>query len=181
MSSSQRLNDPTFDIKKVWNLALAASWGSFIFGYNIGAFASCQDNVSAALDWGDTKDTLIMIMSAMMPFGAMFGALTSGIIARKYGRRKALMLTDLITIFGSGIIVIPYTATFGLGRFVTGFAAGSFACLVPLYINEVAPVEVAGKVGGIVQFQVSFGIVIAYAVALPLPTGDYNSNPLNYL
>ena len=91
------------------------------------------------------------------------------------------MLTDSITIIGSCIIVMPYTASFAIGRFVTGFAAGSFSCLVTLYINEVAPVEVAGKIGGIVQFQVTFGIVVAYALALALPTGDYKTNPLNYL
>lgn len=168
-------------MKAVWRLAVNASWGSFVFGYNIGVFTSCQPCVSATLGWGGDKDLYITIMAAMMPLGAMFGALSSGILARKAGRRKALMITDIITIIGSGIIVIPLTPFFAIGRFVTGFCAGCFACLVPLYINETAPLEVGGKVGGIVQFQVTFGIVVAYALALLLPTGDYGSDPLNYL
>ena len=172
---------PSYDMKAVWRLAMNASWGSFVFGYNIGVFTSIQPCVSATLDWGDNKALFITIMAAMMPLGAMFGALTSGFLARKTGRRKALMITDIITIVGSGIIIIPFTATFGIGRLVTGFSAGSFACLVPLYINETAPLEVGGKVGGIVQFQVTLGIVVAYAFALALPTGDYGSDPLNYL
>ena len=80
MSSNQKLKDSTFNINKVWSLALAASWGSFIFGYNIGAFASCHPSVSATLNWGDNQEFYVVIMTAMMPFGAMFGSLVSGII-----------------------------------------------------------------------------------------------------
>ena len=179
--STQALKDTNFEMKKVWKLAAAASLGSFIFGYNIGVFTSCQPCVSATLDWGKDKDTYIMAMSAMMPFGAMFGALGSGYLSKRFGRRGAILITDLITLIASGLIVIPFTATFAIGRFISGFCAGSFACLVPLYINEIAPLEVGGKVGAIVQFQVTFGIVIAYALALLLPTGDYKSDPKNYI
>jgi sugar porter (SP) family MFS transporter len=175
------LNTPEYKIENVWKLALNASWGSFVFGYTIGVFTSIQDNVSAALGWGGDKDLYITFFSAMPSFGAMFGALISAVLGRKYGRRKALMITDIISIIGTGIIMIPYTYAFGLGRFVTGFAAGSFACLVPLYVNEIAPLEVGGKIGGIIQFQVTFGIVVSYAVALILPTGDYDNNSLNQL
>ncbi|OMJ92530.1 hypothetical protein SteCoe_4661 [Stentor coeruleus] len=179
--SSEALKNLNFDMGKVWKLAFNASWGSFVFGYNIGVFTSCQPSVSATLGWGGDKDTYVMIMAALMPLGAMFGALSSSVVARKFGRRKALMITDLITLLGTGIIVIPFTPLFAIGRFVTGFVAGMFACLVPLYINETAPLEVGGKVGGIVQFQVTLGIVVAYAIALGLPTGDYGSDPVNYL
>jgi MFS transporter, SP family, major inositol transporter len=179
--STTALRDQGYSMSKVWRLALNASWGSFIFGYNIGVFTSSQPNVSATLGWGSQKDLFITMMSSFVPLGAMFGALSSSYIAKKYGRRKSLMLIDILTFIGAGIIVVPFTATFAIGRLVNGFCAGSFACLVPLYINETAPLEVSGKVGGIVQFQVTFGIVISYALALILPTGSYNSNPLNYV
>ena len=164
----------------VWKLAINASWGSFLFGYNIGVFTSCQPCVSATLGWGQNEELFVTIMSALMPFGAMFGSLLSGLIAKKLGRRKALMITDIVIICGSALIVIPHTALFGIGRFLTGYCAGSFACLTPLYINEIAPSDVSGKVGGIVQFQITFGIVVAYAMALVLPTDDYDTNPRNY-
>jgi MFS transporter, SP family, galactose:H+ symporter len=179
--SKQALTAPLYNTSAVWRLAVNASWGSFVFGYNIGVFTSSQPSIAAALGWGGDKELLIMLMAAMMPFGAMFGALGSGVLARRLGRRKALMLTDLITLVGVGAIVIPTTPTFAIGRFVTGVAAGSFASLVPLYINEVVPTEIGGKVGGIVQFQVTFGIVIAYALALALPTGNYKHTSLNNL
>lgn len=179
--STTALRDQGYSMSKVWRLALNASWGSFIFGYNIGVFTSSQPNVSATLHWGSQKDLFIMLMSSILPLGAMFGALTSSYFAKKYGRRKSLMIIDVLTFIGAGIIIVPFTPTFAIGRLINGYCAGSFACLVPLYINETAPLEVGGKVGGIVQFQVTFGIVIAYALALILPTGDYSSDPLNYI
>lgn len=180
--SSETLRDQGFSMSKVWRLAINASWGSFIFGYNIGVFTSIQPSVAATLGWSGSEETLyITLMSAFMPLGAMFGALISGYLAKRFGRRKALILTDFLVFVGAGVIIIPTTPTFAIGRIITGFCSGIFACLVPMYINETAPLAVAGKVGGIVQFQVTFGIVVAYAIALGLPTGGYKSNPANYL
>jgi sugar porter (SP) family MFS transporter len=180
--SSEALQSQGFSVSKVWKLAFNASWGSFIFGYNIGVFTSAQPSVAATLGWsGSEKKTYIMLMSSFMSLGAMFGALFSGYMVKRFGRRKSLMLTDLLVFISSGIVIIPTTATFAIGRLLLGFCSGIFACVVPLYINETAPLAVAGKVGGIVQLQVTLGIVISYALALMLPTGDFNNNPLNYL
>jgi len=177
--SSEQLFSP-YDSGKVWKMCLTASLGSFIFGYNLGVFTSIHDPVASTLDWGSDKDTWITVMSAIMPFGAMISAVFSGPISNRIGRRRTLMLSNFVTLLGAGIIVIPFTVTFGIGRFITGIGAGSYAALVPLYINETSPTEISGKTGAMVQFQITLGIVVAYLLALVLPTGDYDSDPLTY-
>ncbi|OMJ95880.1 hypothetical protein SteCoe_603 [Stentor coeruleus] len=179
--SSTNLTEAKYNMKSVWSLSFNASLGNFILGYNMGVFTSCQPCVSATLEWGSNKDIYIMFMAAILSLGAMFGSMCSGTIARRYGRRKALMITDMLIIIGCGITIIPYTPGFAIGRIVTGFAVGIYTCVVPIYIRETAPVEVAGKVGGLVQLQITSGIVISYCLALALPTNDYDSDPLNYL
>lgn len=179
MADNPILEKP-FISKNVWKMAFNASLGSFVFGYTLGVFNSSQPNVASTLGWGGDKDLWIQIMSAIMPLGAMFGALSGGPIASKFGRRKALMFNDLIAIIGAGVIIVPFTALFAIGRFITGYAAGSFAALCPLYINEITPPEISGKVGGLIQLNVTLGIVVAYAICLPLPTGDFEDHPFNY-
>ncbi|CAG9316932.1 unnamed protein product [Blepharisma stoltei] len=176
----QELNSKPYNKKIVWKIALNASIGSFIFGYNTGVFNSNQLNVAATLGWGGNENLYISIMAAMMPFGGLFGALFAGTIAQKIGRRKALMLMDVINIFGCVFFICPYTSAFALGRFITGYTTGSFSVLSPLYIGETSPPDIMGTIGSLCGLILAVGIMVAYAMALPLPTGDYHSDPLNY-
>jgi len=65
-----------------------------VFGYTLGEFNSPQPNIAATLGWGGDKDLYITIMSALMPLGAMFGALLGGPLGSKVGRRQAIIYTD---------------------------------------------------------------------------------------
>mmetsp|Transcript_11361 Transcript_11361/g.11447 ORF Transcript_11361/g.11447 Transcript_11361/m.11447 type:complete len:441 (-) Transcript_11361:31-1353(-) len=154
--------------------------GSFISGMNLGVYNSAPDNISATLDWGSNKDYFIPTMNAMMHFGATFGALSAGPLATKKGRRQAILILDIITIIASAFFLIPFTPTFAIGRFLSGFIAGGFCVLSPLFIFEFAPVSISGRIGSLIQLNITLGIVFMYALALPLPTGGYKSNDLNY-
>lgn len=56
-----------------------ASLGCFLFGYNLGVLNACQENVSATLEWGDQKDLLIAIFSAIIPIGAFVSSFFAGV------------------------------------------------------------------------------------------------------
>ncbi|CAG9330102.1 unnamed protein product [Blepharisma stoltei] len=170
----------SFNSKIVWKLTLNATIGSFLFGYNIGVFNSNQENIAATLGWGDNKDLYISTMAATLPLGGLVGSLYAGSLANKVGCRKALMITDFINICGSLFFLIPYTATFGIGRLVTGYSSGSFSTLCPLYIGEISPPEVMGTMGSLTALIIALGVLVAFILALPLPTGDYNSDVFNY-
>ena len=171
--------DENYNYKRVLSSALHASLGSFIFGYNVGVFTSVQPCVSSSLGWGSSESSLIPLMTAIMYMGGFMGALLSGALKR-FGRRKSIMLADWINIIGVCIIVIPHTISFGIGRFITGFSSGMFCSLCPLYVNERTPPQISGKIGAIIQASSCLGVVFAYGLALPLPTGDYSNNPFTY-
>jgi sugar porter (SP) family MFS transporter len=170
-----------YRVHKVWITAFHAALGSFIFSYNIGVFTPCQPCVSATLGWGDKKDTYVALASALVPLGALFGSLGSGFLAKYIGRRQNLIIADIIIIFASIITVIPFTATFGIGRFLSGIGIGNYSMLCPLYINEITPTKISGKIGSLVMLFGCMGSLSAFSLALTLPTGNYENDPMNYL
>jgi SP family arabinose:H+ symporter-like MFS transporter len=91
------------------------------------------------------------------------------------------MLADLISIFAGFITIIPETFTFALGRFLSGISIGKFSVLCPLYVNEIAPAKISGRLGSLIQPFCCFGLITAYAFALMLPTSEYSEDPKNNL
>lgn len=153
--------------------------GSFLTGFNQGIFNTCQENVAATLAWGSEKDSLIALFSAMNPLGSIFGGLLAGPISSIYGRRGAMLICSMVAIIGSLITIIPTTATFGIGRFISGIISGAFLTIPPLYISEFAPADMSGKVGCLCQMNFALGIAVSFALGLPLPTGNYKNDPFN--
>ena len=97
-----------------------------------------------------------------------------------FGRRRSIMLGDIVMIISSGITCILYTPTFALGRFLSGFASGLFMTIPPNFVNEVTPDEMLPKTGPLVQISANVGFLAAYSFGLPLPTSNYESNSFNY-
>ena len=113
-------------------------------------------------------------MSSLLPLGAMFGALGSGCFSKNIGRRKNLIIADIIIIVASITTVIPFTITFGIGRFLSGIGIGNFSILCPLYINEFSPSDISGKIGSMMMLSGCTGTLFVFGIALALPTENYN-------
>lgn len=116
-----------------------------------------------------------------MPVGGIFGALISGKLANRYGRRKTLMIADLIGIFFGLFTIIPQTPFFGIGRFFSGMSIGAFGSINPLYMSEIAPPEMRGKVGSLTCLQIGLGLVISFSFSMMLPTENLDSDKDNDL
>ena len=119
------------------------------------------------LGWGSDSLALITVGSTLVPVGAAFGAMTGG-ASDRLGRRKFLLLLDIVVIVGSAINLIPTTPTFMIARFIGGFTAGAAAAVCPLYNAEYSPNKMRGSLGNVFQVQVTLGILIAYIVSLPI-------------
>ena len=173
--------DSKYRKKKAWFTAINAVLGNFIFSYNMGVFTSCQPAVASSLGWGSDTNTYIAVMSSLVSFGALFGALFAGLSARYIGRRQNMIVADFVIIAAALITVIPFTPTFGIGRFLSGFGIGNFSVLCPLYVNEISPVEISGRLGSLMQLFGCIGLLFAYGFALALPTGQYEGNPRTHI
>jgi len=175
------LNSPGYFLGRVVTYTSTITLSSFYFGYNIGVFNSCQDSVAAALDWGEQKTLLITLFTAAFPLGAMLTSLAAGQAMEKWGKRRVSIWAALAGMLVSLLNVVPTTYTFGLARLLAGAVSGFMAALPPLFINDVIPMKLYGRASLVIQTMLTFGIVIAQALALPLPTGHYSEHATNWM
>lgn len=102
------------------------------------------------------------IMS-MALWGTVLGALFGGIPCDKFGRKQTLIwigILYLISAIGSGLANDPYM--FSLFRFLGGIGVGASSVAAPIYISEIAPADQRGRLVAIYQFNIVFGIFIAF-------------------
>ena len=171
----------SFKSSKIWIKSINISLCGFIFLYTIGVFNPCQLNVAGTLNWGSNTSLYINLFSTLLAIGTFIGCTLTGKLMDYFGRRKTLIITDLLYIIGSIILVMPATVCFGIGRFLEGIALGFFATLGPVYLGESTPVEMMPKVGPILYVFSGVGMITAYAFGLMLPIDNFDSDPKTYL
>lgn len=90
---------------------------------------------------------------SLATLGAAVGSLVSGLTSDKYGRKKPIMFADILFTLGAILMAVaPTIPTLMVGRFLVGLGVGIAAQIVPLYLSEVAPVEIRGQ---LVAFNVA--------------------------
>ena len=151
------------DGRRLVYLATAISaLGGMLFGYDTGVisgailFIQREFSLSAGIEE--------VVVSAVL-LGAVAGAVGGGILADRLGRRRLLIVTAVV--FGLGAIeaaLAPGVAWLVAGRVIAGAAIGVASFAAPLYISEIAPVDIRGKLVSINQVALTSGIVVAYLV-----------------
>jgi MFS transporter, SP family, galactose:H+ symporter len=136
--------------------------GGMLFGYDIGVISGAI--LFIKIDFYLTSSLEEIVVSSVL-LGSLVGAAVGGIIADRLGRRKLLIITSVV--FGMGAIgaaLAPGTASLIAARVVAGTAIGIASFVAPLYISEIAPVEIRGKLVSINQIALTSGIVISYLI-----------------
>ncbi|HBY55863.1 MAG TPA: MFS transporter, partial [Coxiellaceae bacterium] len=133
--------------------------GGLLFGYDTGIIASALVYIK-----GDLQLTPIgeaWVVSGII-LGAAIGAIGSGFLSDKVGRKKVVFIEAVIFTAGSLGCALSITATqLILFRFVLGLAVGGASALVPLYLSEMAPKEIRGALSALNQVMIITGIVMA--------------------
>ena len=164
---------------KVWNLAIHIAISCYIYCFGISAMNSCTDNIGETLGWNNSY-LLTSIFTTLFPVGCVIGALIGAPLSNKYGIRQLILICNLIYILGSLVCIIPTSYTFGVGRFVTGVVGGIFITVPAVFINEITPDQMTGKVGTLVQIACNVALICSYSLGLLAPTSNLNSDPWNY-
>jgi len=95
--------------------------------------------------------------------GTVVGSLGAGVAGQKLGGREALRLTAVLYVVSAiGCGLAWNWASFMLFRFVGGLGIGASSVLGPVYIAELAPAKWRGRLVGMFQFNIVFGILLAY-------------------
>jgi SP family galactose:H+ symporter-like MFS transporter len=146
----------------VYVAAAISALGGMLFGYDTGVISGAILFISK--DFSLTQLQVEIVVSCVL-IGALIGAMTGGILADRFGRRRVIIATA--TLFVAGAIVTALSPTFTLliaGRIIVGAAIGVASFTTPLYISEVSPVKIRGQLVSINQVALTSGIVISYLV-----------------
>ena len=109
-------------------------------------------------------------ITAAMPGGSFVGALTSGFLSDKLGRKRAIQIGAVIWCIGS--IIVCASQNIGMliaGRFINGFSVGICSAQVPVYVAELAPPSKRGRVVGAQQWAITWGILISTSISTSDP------------
>ena len=159
----------------VWTLTIAAGVSGLLFGYDTGVISSTL--VSIGTDLSDHVLTSLEkgLITASTSLFALIASPVSGYLADRYGRKMVILVADIL--FSVGALAQALTGTVRgmiLGRSIVGLAIGGASLIVPLYISELAPGAVRGRLVTISIAFVTGGQVVAYLIGWlfsTLPSG----------
>lgn len=141
-------------------VAVIGSVGGVLFGYDLGVVSGALLQLSARFDLQrpEEKGLVVSILLA----GSVCGALIGGCFTDRYGRRLAIMCTDLIFIVGSFTIATSPTLTQVLiGRFAVGIGVSVSAIADVAYLNEMAPQKWRGIIVSVNEMMIAGGFLLA--------------------
>jgi MFS transporter, SP family, major inositol transporter len=129
--------------KRLGLIAVIATFGGLLFGYDTGVINGALEPMKA--DLGLTPAIEGFVVSILI-FGAAIGALVGGQLSDRYGRRHNILMLSFIFILGTiGCALSPNWQVLGFFRFVLGLAVGGASATVPIYLAEVSPFEKRGS------------------------------------
>jgi SP family xylose:H+ symportor-like MFS transporter len=163
----------------VFRLTLVAAMGGFLFGYDTavvsGAVKAIHEHFSVpyGLRIGVPEEAITGFAVSSALIGCIIGGLIAGYVSLSLGRKKGLMLAAFLFIlsgFGAafpekiGIPGMEPLITFAIYRIVGGVGIGLASMLSPIYIAEIAPANIRGKLVSWNQFAIVLGILVVYFV-----------------
>ena len=145
----------------LFRYSIVAALAGFIFGFDTVVISGANQPIK---DLWHTSTLFhgVFIMS-MALWGTVVGALFGGIPSQKYGRKNVLFWIGILftlSAFGSGLAPNPYI--FSFFRFIGGLGIGISSVVAPTYISEISTPATRGRLGAMYQFNIVFGILIAY-------------------
>ncbi|HOW24655.1 MAG TPA: sugar porter family MFS transporter [Bacteroidales bacterium] len=151
-----------FNTSYILGVSFISALGGYLFGFDFaviaGALPFLQKHFDLDAYWqGFTTGSLAL--------GAIFGCLLAGYVADRHGRKKGLLLAAAIFAVSSlAMAFSPSRDLFILSRFAAGIGVGMASMLSPIYIAEMAPAPVRGRMVAINQLTIVIGILVTNLV-----------------
>ena len=146
--------------KKVLMCSVIAALGGFLFGFDTVVISGAEKTIQAL--WGLSPAVHGLAMSAAL-WGTVLGSLIGSWPADKFGRKRTLLCIGSLFLVGSlWSAFATGVYSFMIARFLGGIAIGISTVAAPLYIAEIAPPERRGRLAGMFQFNIVFGILVAF-------------------
>jgi MFS transporter, SP family, galactose:H+ symporter len=159
--------------------ATIAIVAGLLFGFDVGIINGALEFISKTFNIIVADNQFYNVLSFMqisatalkefivfsVPAGAMFGAAVGGVITHFLGRRGCITLTAILFIFGTLLAATALNiSSLILGRLIIGIAVGLIAMSVPIFLAEIAPIEVRGAIIFLFQMAITLGMFFAFII-----------------
>ena len=142
----------------LWSVVSALS--GFLFGFDTVVISGAEKTIQAL--WGLSPTMHGLAMSAAL-WGTVLGSLIGSWPTDRFGRKRTLIFIGLLFLVGSlWSALATEVVGFMLARFLGGIAIGVSTVAAPLYISEISPPASRGRLAGMFQFNIVFGILVAF-------------------
>ena len=148
-------------MSKLLQWSLTAALAGFLFGFDTVVISGADQKLQEL--WGSSDGFHGIGVMAMALWGTVIGSLFGSIPTRILGRKKTLLWIGIfysISALGSALATGPYL--FAFFRFLGGLGVGASTIAAPAYISEIAPANDRGRLVGLYQFNIVFGILVAF-------------------
>lgn len=169
----------------IYLVTTVASLGGLLFGYDTAVISGAEKSIQIFLIESQGLSPFIhgiTVSSALI--GCIIGGALSGIIA-SYGRKNALIIAGILfllsalgsgnpefLIFEKGIPSIGLLWMFNFYRIIGGIGVGLASAVCPMYIGEISPANIRGRLVSLNQFAIIFGMLVVYFVNWGIADGQ---------
>src|SRR5580698_8330270 len=141
-------------------IALIAALGGFLFGFETVVISGAEQTLEHL--WQLSRFTQGFTVASSL-IGTILGSLFAGAPAKKYGRKKVLQFVAILFIIAAlGCAFVSAWGLFICFRIIGGLAVGASSVVAPMYISEISPAALRGRLAGSFQVNIVAGIVVAY-------------------
>jgi len=167
-------------------ITFTATLGGLLFGYDTAVISGAEKSVQAFLIESQGLSTLVhglTISSALI--GCIIGGAMSGYFSSRLGRRRSLIVAALLffvsalgsafpefLLFEKGKATMGLLYMFNFYRIIGGIGVGMASAIVPMYIGEISPANLRGRLVSVNQFAIIFGMLVVYFVNWGIANGQ---------
>ena len=146
--------------RQIFFWSLVSALAGFLFGFDTVVISGAEKTIQSL--WGLGAGLHGVAMASAL-YGTVLGSLIGGWPTDRFGRRKTLLWIGVLYLISAlGTAFAPEVYLFITARFIGGLGIGISTVAAPLYISEIAPPKYRGRLAGMFQFNIVFGILIAF-------------------
>ena len=145
---------------RVFFWSLTSALAGFLFGFDTVVISGAEKTIQTL--WGLSAGWHGVAMASAL-YGTVIGSLIGGWPTDRFGRKTTLLWIGVLYLVGAvGSALASNVSIFIAARFIGGLGIGISTIAAPLYISEIAPPRHRGRLGGMFQFNIVFGILVAF-------------------
>ena len=150
------------NLRYVVFLGCTAALGGLLFGFDIAIITGAGPFLTT--HFGLTDLSLGWAYSSLL-FGCVLGCFLAGQFTDRLGRKSMLVWVALLFVLTSiATALAPSFTVFVIARFLGGIAVGGVSLLSPMYVSEVSPASIRGRMGTLYQFSITAGVLVSYCI-----------------